>query len=88
MATNMTRLYARGPRGRRVVFPVPQSHWRVMSTIAAMTTSGMLAAGTFQEPVSREVFISFVEQCLAPQLQAGQVVVLDNLSSHLSPEVP
>jgi transposase len=87
VASNMTRLYARGPKSRRVVCRTPQSHWQVLSTIAAMTTSGILAAGTFQEAVSEEVFVSFVQQCLLPQLTPGQVVVLDNLSSHLSPRV-
>lgn len=87
VASHMTRLYARGPKSQRVVCRTPQSHWQVLSTIAAMNTSGIVAAGTFQEAVTEEIFISFVQQCLLPQLKPGQVVVLDNLSSHLSPQV-
>jgi transposase len=86
-SSNMTRLYARGPRGQRIVCRTPHGHWKMLSTIAAMSTSGILAAGTFEEAVDEDTFISFVEQCLVPALQPGQVVVLDNLPAHKSPKV-
>ncbi len=37
---------------------------------------------TVEAPTDREVFLAYLEQVLCPQLQAGQVVVMDNLSSH------
>jgi transposase len=86
-ASNMTRLYARGPVGQRIVCRCPHGHWKMLSTIAAMNTSGILAAGTFDGPVDEDTFVAFVGQCLVPQLQAGQVVVLDNLPAHKSPKV-
>jgi len=86
-ATNMTRTRARGPRGTRVVCKTPHGHWKVLSTVAAMTTSGVLTACTFDDAVDTEMFVAFVEHFLAPKLSAGQVVVLDNLSAHKSPRV-
>jgi transposase len=86
-ATNMTRTHARGPRGTRVVCKTPHGHWKVLSTVAAMTTAGMLTACTFDDAMDTEMFVAFVEQFLAPRLSAGQVVVLDNLSAHKSPRV-
>ena len=35
--------------------------------------------------INAEVFQAFVEQVLAPQLRAGDIVILDNLSSHRGP---
>ena len=86
-ATNMARSRARGPRGERVVCKTPHGHWKTISTVAAMTTAGMLTAVAFDGPVNTEAFVGFVEQFLVPQLKAGQVLILDNLPAHKSPEV-
>ena len=86
-ATNMARTRARGPRGERVVCKTPHGHWKTVSTVAAMTASGMLTAVAYDGPVNTEAFVGFVEQFLVPKLKAGQVLVLDNLSSHKAAEV-
>lgn len=85
--TNMTRSRARGPRGRRIVGKTPHGHWKVLSTVAAMTVGGMLTACTFDAAVDTEMFVAFVESFLVPQLKPGQVVVLDNLPAHKSPRI-
>jgi transposase len=86
-ATNMTRTRARGPRGRRIVAKTPHGHWKVLSTIAAMTTCGMLTGCTFDAAIDSEMFLAFVEHFLVPELLPGQVVVLDNLPAHKSPRI-
>ena len=83
----MTRTRGRGPRGKRVVGKTPHGHWKVLSTIAAMTTCGMLTGCTFDAAIDSEMFLAFVEQMLLPQLRPGQVVVLDNLPAHQSPRI-
>ena len=83
----MTRLYARGPVGKRIVCRTPHGHWKMLSTIAALSTLGILAAGTFEHAVDEETFVSFVRQCLVPVLKPGQVVVLDNLPAHKSSQI-
>ncbi len=85
--TNMTRAYARGPRGERVVCKTPHGHWKVLSTIAAMTVHGMLGYGTFDGATDTDTFVAFVRDGLVPHLVPGQVVVLDNLPAHESPQV-
>ena len=85
--TNMTRTRARGPRGKRVVGRTPHGHWKILSTIAAMTVDGMLTGCTFDGATDTEMFLAFVEHFLVPQLTSGQVVVLDNLPAHKSPKV-
>jgi transposase len=80
--TNMTRRYARGPIGQRVVCKAPHGHWKVLSTIAAMTVRGMLCSGTFDGATDADTFVAFVREGLAPVLVPGQVVVMDNLPAH------
>jgi transposase len=85
--TDMTRTHGRAPRGQRVVARVPHGHWKTVSTIAAMTVRGIVASASFDDATDTELFVTFVREALAPMLKKGQVVVLDNLSAHKSPEV-
>lgn len=85
--TNMARSRARGPRGERVVCKTPHGHWKTMSTVAAMSATGIVTAVVYDGAVDAEAFVGFVEQFLAPALRPGQVLVLDNLSAHQNPEV-
>jgi transposase len=85
--TNMARTHARGPRGQRVVCKTPHGHWKVISTIAALSVSGMLGWATFDGATDADTFLAFVRAGLVPQLVPGQLVVLDNLPAHRSPKV-
>jgi transposase len=85
--TNMTRRYARGPRGQRVVCKTPHGHWKILTTIAALDGNGMRTACCFDGATDTEMFVAFVESFLVPQLKPDQVVVLDNLSAHRSPRI-
>ena len=86
-ATNMTRTRGRGPVGERVVCKTPHGHWKVLSTIAAMTVRGMLCGGTFDGATDTDTFVAFVREGLLPVLEPGQVVVMDNLPAHRSSTV-
>jgi transposase len=85
--TNMTRLRGRAPVGRRLVAAVPHGHWRTTTLVAALDRRGVRCAATLDGPVNRDAFEAFVGQVLAPTLAPGDVVVLDNLSSHKGPRV-
>lgn len=85
--TSMTRSRARGPRGQRVVCKTPHGHWKIFSTIAALHAGGILACGTFDGATDTETFVAFVREGLVPVLRPGQIVVLDNLQPHKSPQV-
>ena len=85
--TNMTRLRGRCPAGERLVAAVPHGHWRTTTLVAALDHRGVRCAATLDGPVNRDAFEAFVEQVLAPSLAAGDVVVMDNLSSHKGPRV-
>jgi len=82
--TNMTRLRGRAPRGQRLIGKTPHGHWKTTTLIAALGIEGVRCSTVVDGAVNRDVFEAFVEQVLVPELREGDVVVLDNLSSHKS----
>lgn len=78
----MTRGYARAPRHLRAVCAVPRNHGQNQSLICALSLAGPMAPLVIDGPVNGEVFEWYVREELCPALSAGQVVILDNLSSH------
>ncbi len=81
-ATNMTRRYGRSPRGQRVVDATPHGHWLTTTFVAGLREDGIIAPLVLDGPMRGEVSRAYVEQMLAPALQSGDVVVLDNLAAH------
>jgi transposase len=86
-STNMARRYGRAPRGQRLRMSVPHGHWKTTTFIAGLRTAGMVAPFVIDAPVNREVFELYVEKILVPELKRGDLVVMDNLSSHKGPAV-
>ncbi len=78
----MTRLRGRVPRGQGLIDKTPQGHWQTTTLIAALGISGMRCSTVVDGAVNGDAFEAFVEQVLVPELQPGDVVVMDNLSSH------
>ena len=87
VTTEMTRRYGWAPRPERVSEAVPAGHWRTLTVLGALTTTGVLASMSIESPTDGDVFLAFVEQVLAPRLEPGHVVILDNLSAHKVPGV-
>ena len=81
-ATNMARRYGRSPRGQRLVMPVPHGHWKTTTFVAALRADGLTAPTVVDGAMTGELFTAYVEQQLVPALRPGDVVVMDNLSSH------
>lgn len=80
--TNMTRLYGRAPVGERLIGKVPHGHWQTTTLIAALGIEGMRCSTVVNGAVNGDVFEAFVQQVLLAQLRPGDVVIMDNLSSH------
>jgi transposase len=80
--TNMTRLRGRSKRGTRLVAQTPHAHWKTTTLIAALGITGILCSTVVDGAINGDIFYAFVEQVLVPRLRPGDVVVLDNLSSH------
>lgn len=80
--TNMTRLRGRAPVGQRLIARVPHGHWKTTTLIAALGIEGIACSTVVDGAVNAEMFEAFVEQVLVPELKPGDLVVMDNLSSH------
>lgn len=85
--TNMAPLRGWAPRGRRLHAKAPYGHWRTMTFIAALRHDRIDAPCVLDQPINGVSFLAWVEQFLAPTLAPGDVVILDNLSSHKRPAV-
>lgn len=83
----MTRLRARCFGGRRIHEATPGGHWKIMTILGAMSMDGMIATMTIEEATDADIFLAFVQQVLCPVLKLGDLVVMDNLSSHKVPAV-
>ena len=82
--TKMTRLRGRARRGERLKMKAPFGHWGTQTFIAALRHDGLTAPWIIDAPMNRTIFETYVETQLAPTLKAGDMVILDNLSSHKS----
>jgi transposase len=80
--TNMIRQYGRCAKGERLVDHTPHGHWKTSTFIGALRIDGMTAPFVFDGAVNGDIFLAYVEQFLAPTLKEGDIVVMDNLSSH------
>ncbi len=78
----MTRLRGRAPRGERLVEKVPAGHWKTTTLVAALGLEGVRCSTVVDGAINADVFEAFIQQVLAPQLRPGDLVVMDNLSSH------
>ena len=83
----MTRLRGRAPRGERLVAKVPHGHWSTTTLIGALGIDGVRCSTVVDGPVNGDIFRAFIDQVLCPVLRTGDIVVMDNLSSHKSPQV-
>jgi transposase len=82
--TKMTRLRGRARRGQRLRMKAPFGHWGTQTFIAALRHDGLTAPWVIDVPMNRRIFEAWVESQLAPTLKPGDMVILDNLSSHKS----
>ncbi len=82
--TSLSTPYAWAPKGERARSSVPRNRGRNTTLRSSMSLKGMGPSLAIEGTTTREVFEAYVEQVLAPTLQPGQVVVMDNLAVHKS----
>src|SRR5881227_1003687 len=80
--TAMTRLSGWGLKGERLVDRAPAGHWKTTTFVAGLRASGIMAPFVLDGPMTGEAFRAYIEHVLAPELQPGDAVVMDNLSAH------
>ena len=83
---NMTRLRGRSPKGERLFGTAPFGKWQTQTFIAGLTCTYLIAPWVIQGAMDRTAFDTYIETQLAPVLEPGTVVILDNLATHKSPK--
>ena len=86
-STNMARRHGRCRRGERLRVGVPHGHWKTTTFVGALTLRGFIAPFVLDGPINRDAFETYVAKVLIPELRPGDIVVMDNLSSHKGPRV-
>ena len=83
--TNMTPLRGRALLGDRLIAEAPFGKWHTQTFVAGLRCSGLIAPWIIDGAMDGEAFDAYVSTQLAPALNVGDVVILDNLNVHKSP---
>jgi len=83
----MARPRGRAMKGERLRSGVPHGHWKTTTFVAGLRSTGIVAPFVLDGPIDRAAFETYVEKVLVPELAKGDIVVMDNLSSHKGPRV-
>ena len=78
----MTRSHGRCPKGERLKMGFPHGHRKTTTLVAGLRMSGMIAPMVLDGPISGDWLEANVNTVLVTELRPGDVVIMDNLSSH------
>jgi transposase len=78
----MSRLYGYAPQGQRLLDFVPYGHWMTTTFVGGLTARGLIAPMVLDGAMNAAAFTAYIEQVLAKETRPGDLVILDNLSSH------
>jgi hypothetical protein len=84
---SLSPIYARAPRGDRARGKAPRNWGKNVSLVYAIDSGGVKPSMSVEGAVDGRAFETYVERFLAPELERGQIVVMDNLSVHKSKRV-
>jgi transposase len=78
----MTRRYARAPKNKRASDAAPINHGRSTTIISSVRLDGSTVPLTIAGAMNGEIFKNYISNQLAATLRPGDIVLMDNLSSH------
>ena len=82
ITTAMVRTRGRCLRGDRLVDYAPHGHWKTISFIAGLCHDKLVAPFVIEGAMNGDTFLAYIEQCLAPTLRPGDIVIMDNVATH------
>lgn len=80
----MTQLYGRSPRNERCYDKAPDGKWETVTVLSSVRLNGTRESLMFEGAVDHKMFEAYIGQILAPNVRPGDIVIMDNLSSHKS----
>ena len=83
-STNIAMIprYGRAPKGERAFGKAPRNWGKNVTLISSITTEGMGPSLSIQGSSDTQSFSVYIREVLAPHLNSGQIVLMDNLSVH------
>lgn len=81
-STSKTRRCGRAPKSKRCIASAPHGHWKTTTFVGALRHRRLTAPMVIDGPMDGQLFLAYVCKFLCPALQPGDIVILDNLSSH------
>ncbi len=85
--TLMARVRGRCPKGKRLVDSTPAGCYETLTLMSAVRLDGVVAPMLLDGPVNAQTFAGYVESCLVPALEAGDILIMDNLPAHKSARI-
>jgi transposase len=83
----LTRLFARAPKGKRATGSIPRHRGKNLTMISVLTLRGLGESLIIEGAANSALFEGYLEDMLLPNLQTGQIVIMDNLKIHLGMNV-
>ena len=80
--TSMVRLYGWSPKGKRIKDYVPDARWKSLSILSTLRNDGSTEAMVYEGALTGELFKTWLKECLVKTLKKGDILVMDNISSH------
>jgi ABC-type cobalamin transport system ATPase subunit len=80
--TSLAPLYGWARRGERVHQKAPRNWGKNVTLLSSIAKKVGMGASLVVEGSTTKVFEAYLTEVLCPTLEEGQVVVMDNLSSH------
>ena len=80
--TGMTRFYGRAAGGKEVVEYVPDVRYERTTILSSVRLDGTMVPLCFDGPLNGKIFLTYVTTRLTPTLKPGDIVFMDQLSSH------
>jgi transposase len=78
----MTRLYGRASKHERVIEAVPDTRFHRTTILSSVRLDGTTVSLVFEGALNGAIFREYIARLLVPSLKAGDIVIMDNLSSH------
>lgn len=86
-ATDMGARYGWAPKGDRLLAKTPHGHWQTTTFVAGLRHDRIVAPLVVPCPMNGAIFKAYVAQFLVRELTPGDIVIMDNLTSHKSDAV-
>jgi transposase len=85
--TLMARTRGRSLEGTRLVDSAPAGRYETLTLMSAVRMDGVVAPMLLDGPVNAQTFAGYVEDCLVPALESGDILIMDNLPAHKSARI-